>query len=216
MALLQDAYFITAVKLIMGFLAMIIQIKLSGKSNLAPSTIVDQLQNYVLGGIIGGVIYNMDIGILQFMNVLLIWTLIVFITKYLTNHNRLVKRFVDGTPVNIIERGVIQVENATQAGMSASDLAFKLRTAGIVDIRQVRRAILEQNGQLTIVEVGERNLSFPLIVDGQVDTAALEAIDQTEEWLDAELAAQGYTVANVYMANYLSGQVVIAPYPKQD
>jgi uncharacterized membrane protein YcaP (DUF421 family) len=29
-----------------------------GKGNLAPTSAMDQVQNYVLGGIIGGVIYN--------------------------------------------------------------------------------------------------------------------------------------------------------------
>ena len=88
MQLFRDPYFITAMKLLLGFIVFVAQIKLTGKGNLAPATIVDQMQNYVLGGIIGGVIYNTDIGLLQFVNVLLIWTLIVFSSKYLTNHNR--------------------------------------------------------------------------------------------------------------------------------
>ena len=56
-------------KLLLGFIVFVAQIKLTGKGNLAPATIVDQMQNYVLGGIIGGVIYNTDIGLLQFVNV---------------------------------------------------------------------------------------------------------------------------------------------------
>lgn len=45
------------IKLALGFLCIIFQINILGKSNLAPSSAMDQVQNYVLGGIIGGVIY---------------------------------------------------------------------------------------------------------------------------------------------------------------
>ena len=46
-------------KLALGLLCLILQINLLGKGNLAPNSATDQVQNYVLGGIIGGVIYNM-------------------------------------------------------------------------------------------------------------------------------------------------------------
>ena len=55
------------IKFTLGIICLIIQINLMGKSNLAPSPSMDQLQNYVLGGIIGGVIYNESITVLQFI-----------------------------------------------------------------------------------------------------------------------------------------------------
>lgn len=60
------------IKLGLGILCLIVQINLMGKGNLAPSSAMDQVQNYVLGGIIGGVIYNESITVLQFVLVLII------------------------------------------------------------------------------------------------------------------------------------------------
>ena len=40
-------------KFALGIICLIIQINLMGKGNLAPSSAMDQVQNYVLGGIIG-------------------------------------------------------------------------------------------------------------------------------------------------------------------
>ena len=54
-------------KLALGLLCLILQINLLGKGNLAPNSATDQVQNYVLGGIIGGVIYNNAISILDFL-----------------------------------------------------------------------------------------------------------------------------------------------------
>ena len=57
----MQEFILVAEKLFIGFLALIFVINISGKGNLAPSTASDAVQNYVLGGIIGGVIYNDNI-----------------------------------------------------------------------------------------------------------------------------------------------------------
>ena len=93
------------IKFTLGIICLIIQINLMGKSNLAPSSSMDQLQNYVLGGIIGGVIYNESITVLQFILVLIIWTLLIFILKFAKEHNHFVKRLVDGHPISLVENG---------------------------------------------------------------------------------------------------------------
>ena len=54
----MEAYSLLALKLLMGILGLILQINLLGKGNLAPTSAMDQVQNYVLGGIIGAIIYN--------------------------------------------------------------------------------------------------------------------------------------------------------------
>ena len=62
-----------AIKLTIGFTALLIYMNINGKGQLAPVTATDQIGNYVLGGIIGGVIYNPSITVVQFLIVLLIW-----------------------------------------------------------------------------------------------------------------------------------------------
>lgn len=47
----MPSYLDITIKLILGFFCLVLQINLSGKGNLAPSSGIDQLQNYVLGGI---------------------------------------------------------------------------------------------------------------------------------------------------------------------
>ena len=67
------SYIDVAIKLALGLLSLIVVINYTGKGNLAPTSASDQVQNYVLGGIIGGVIYNPSITILQYCIILLIW-----------------------------------------------------------------------------------------------------------------------------------------------
>ncbi len=51
---MQLSYIDIAIKLALGLLSLVIVINISGKGNLAPTSASDQVQNYVLGGILGG------------------------------------------------------------------------------------------------------------------------------------------------------------------
>ena len=63
----MDFYTLTAIKFVLGILVMIIQINIMGKYEFSVNTPLNQIQNYVLGGIIGGVIYNSSVSVLQFL-----------------------------------------------------------------------------------------------------------------------------------------------------
>lgn len=203
-------YFDVALKLLLGFLALILVINLTGKGNLAPASASDQVQNYVLGGIVGGVIYNPDITIPEFMLILVIWFMLVLSLRWLKKHNNLVKRWVDGEPVVLISKGQIDVQAMKQVGLSAHDLSFKLRMQGIYTIKDVKQAILEQDGQIIITSFGETNPKYPLVTDGVIEQTTLEMIDKDEDWLLAELKSQGIEdVSKIFLAEYNDGKIAI-------
>ena len=90
---------------------------------------------------------------------------------------------------------------------------FKLRSNNIYSIRNVKQAVLEQNGQLIIVMSGEENPRYPLITDGTIQAQALDSIDKTEEWLLERLKEQGVeSVSDVFLAEYENGNLNIVLY----
>ena len=203
-------YFDVALKLLLGFLALILVINLTGKGNLAPASASDQVQNYVLGGIVGGVIYNPDITIPEFMLILVIWFMLVLSLRWLKKHNNLVKRWVDGKPVLLVSKGQIDVKAMKQVDLSAHDLSFKLRMQGIYTIKDVKQAILEQDGQIIVTLLGEKNPKYPLITDGVIQQTTLEMIDKDENWLLDELKSQGIEdVSKIFLAEYNDGQLIV-------
>ena len=209
----MEAYSLLALKLLMGILGLILQIHLLAKGNLAPTSAMDQVQNFVLGGIIGGVIYSDNIGLLQFFLVLILWALLVLSLKFIKNHNRWVKSVIDGKSVWIIVNGKVQAEECMKNGISAHDLMFKLRAAGIYEISSVKRAVMEQNGQFTVIQYGDESLRYPLITDGQVDPNILEIIKRDEAWLQQELDRLHLEASQVYISEYIDGKLVAHRYP---
>ena len=190
------------IKFALGIICLIVQINLMGKGNLAPTSAMDQVQNYVLGGIIGGVIYNDSITVLQFVLVLILWTLLVLILKFAKEHNRYVKQIVDGKPITLIKDGQVVVKECLKNG--------------IYEVQLVKRAVLEQNGQLTIVEYGDESIRYPIIVDGQANMDVLELIKKDEHWLLTQIQEQGFQrLQEIYLGEYLSGQLSLSPYEEK-
>ena len=195
------------IKLALGLFSLVFVINVTGKGNLAPNSAIDQIQNYVLGGIIGGVIYNSSINILQYAIILIMWTILVLTLKWLNNNIRTVKHLMDGKPTTLIQHGKLSPEACR------SVVALKLRSQGIFQLKQVKRAVMEQNGQLIVVQAGEENPKYPIITDGVVQIDILDSIDKTEEWLIERLTKEGYTdISNIFIAEYESGNLSVVTY----
>ncbi|WP_195216913.1 DUF421 domain-containing protein [Streptococcus oralis] len=201
------------IKLALGLFSLVFVINVTGKGNLAPNSAIDQIQNYVLGGIIGGMIYNSAISILQYAVILIMWTILVLTLKWLNNNAHFVKRLIDGKPTLLIKNGKIDPEACRSVGLSAADVALKLRSQGIFQMKQVKRAMQEQNGQLIVVQMGDENPKYPVVTDGVIQVEILETIGRSEEWLLDNLGKQGYdNVANIFIAEYDKGVVSVVTY----
>ena len=209
----MDEFILVAIKLLIGFFALTIIINLSGKGNLAPSSASDQVQNYVLGGIIGGVIYNNEIQILDYIGILCIWCALVLTLKWVKQHNVRAKQLIDGKALIIIDNGKINIENCKKVGLSAHDVSFKLRTQNIYSTEKVKRAVVEQDGELIITQEGEENPKFPLITDGQLQTDILQVIGKDETWLLKEMKKQGLKAySDVFLGEYVDGKLNLTAY----
>ena len=201
------------IKLALGLVSLVFVINVTGKGNLAPNSAIDQIQNYVLGGIIGGVIYNSSITILQYAVILIMWTILVLLLKWLTNNVGFVKQMIDGKPTLLIKNGEIDPEACRSVGLSAFDVALKLRSQGIFQLKEVKRAVREQNGQLIVVQNGDENPKYPVVTDGVIQVDVLESIGRSEEWLLDHLSKQGHdNVANIFIAEYDKGAVTVVTY----
>ena len=209
----MDFFITIAIKLAWGLLSLVFVINVTGKGNLAPSSAIDQIQNFVLGGIIGGVIYNSSITILQYVVILIIWTILILSLKWLNTNVYFIKHLIDGKPTIIIKNGKLDPEACRSKGLSASDVALKLRSQGVFQLKEVKRAVIEQNGQLIIVRMGDENPKYPIITDGVVQVEILGTIGKTEEWLMAELNKKGFeNVDDIFIAEYDKGEINVVTY----
>lgn len=211
-----DSYTLIALKFAIGIVVMILQINILGKYEFSVNTTLNQIQNYVLGGIIGGIIYNDSIPIITFIIVLLIWSLVVLPVKLLTN-NKYFKTLVIGRPLLLIKNGEVNVENCVRAGLSGDQLMLRLRSEGIISTRDVKIALMETNGTLTILDRTAKNPKFPLISSGNINYDVLELTGKSEDWLLDQLHEQGVPdFREVFLAEYINDRITVVPYPVKE
>ena len=209
----NNFYFLVAIKLLIGLLSLSFVINISGKGNLAPSNASDQIQNYVLGGIIGGTIYNSAITILQYILILLIWCIVILSLKWIKTNNHFIGQLLDGQPLVLVSHGKLNIANCRRAGLSAHDLSFKLRAAGYYYVEDLQRVVVEQDGRLLIIPYGEENPKYPLVTDGQIQTDILEIIGKDDAWLTETLADMGYRdLSRIFLVEYRDGKLLVSAF----
>lgn len=160
-------------------------------------------------------IYNSSISISTFLIILLIWSLVVIIVKLLIN-NKYIKSLVVGNPVILIKDGKVNVENCAQLGVTADQLMLHLRMEGLNSTQDVKSAIMEPNGKLTILDKNSENPRFPLISNGRINYDVLELINQDEEWLLEKLKEQNIdNPREIFLAEYLNRKLYLVPYSEK-
>ena len=119
------------------------------------------------------------------------------------------RRLVCGTPSVLIREGVLQQEAMRKDRYTLDELLEELRGQGICDIGDVKYAVLENSGQLSVLpwarcqaptaqQLGleaEEDVTLPavLINDGRLLRRNLEAQGLDEAWLREALRKEGLT-----------------------
>ena len=210
----MNIYLLVGIKFILGILIMILQIHILGKYEFSVNTPLNQIQNYVLGGIIGGVIYNTSISILTFLIFILVWSLVVIIVKLMVNID-FVKSLVVGTPTTLVKNGKVNVANCAKVGISAEQLMLTIRTEGLDSTEDVKSAIMETNGKLTIIDMKSAAPKFPLISNGILNEDVLEIIGHDKDWVKSKLKERDIeSINDVFLGEYVKGRLVVTAYPK--
>lgn len=121
-----------------------------------------------------------------------------------------------GKPSILIERGKIMEKEMKNNCYNLTDLLEELRLKNIPNIADVEFAILENNGQLSVIPKALKRPTTPedfymtpkyeglpltLIMDGKLSGQALEKSNKTLDWLKQELKNQGTQIEDVLLAS---------------
>ncbi|MBX8456260.1 DUF421 domain-containing protein (plasmid) [Apilactobacillus kunkeei] len=156
------------IKLIIGLLMATAIIKLTGKTTLAPQAPIDQIQNYILGGIIGGSIYSSDITILNFVTVMIIWGVVSISFYYIRRRYPKISEMLDGKEIRIIENGSFLNSALDEAQLSISELYSMIRSQAYGSVTEIEIGTIEKNGSLSIIPKSTADKSFVVVIDGQL------------------------------------------------
>lgn len=112
------------------------------------------------------------------------------------------RRVICGSPVILVNDGVVQEEAMRETSYTVIDLLDQLRAKDVFDLDEVAYAILETNGSMSVLQKGafmqptvrdlhlapqETALCYMLILDGALCRSAMRRLNLSESWICARL-----------------------------
>jgi uncharacterized membrane protein YcaP (DUF421 family) len=198
----------TSLRTVVGFVFLLALTRLLGKKQLGQLTYFTYITGIAMGNIAGDMVVHKDVAIADGLAGLTIWAIMTFFVEYASLKSPTVRVALDGEPTIVIKRGQIMQKELASNRLNMDDLSMLLRTNNVFSIKDVDYAILEPNGELSILKkpqldgITRKDLNLntaprlclptELIVDGRLVEKNLREINLTKEWLVGELNKAGY------------------------
>ncbi|MCK6188093.1 YetF domain-containing protein [Pseudomonas sp. EYE_354] len=134
------------------YLVLMILFKIAGRRSLAELTTFDLVLLMVIGEATQQALLGDDFSLTN--AVLVIATLIAIDVglSLVKQRSRRVARLLDGGPTIVVEHGKVLHERLRRARLDESDILEAARSAqGIVQISQIKFAIIERNGKISVI-----------------------------------------------------------------
>lgn len=211
---------VIVIRSLISFIVLLLLTRLMGKRQVSQLTIFDYIVGITIGSIAAEMSLNQNVRIINGITSLLIWGLIPFILAIISLKSRTFQQLIDGKPTIIIKNGEILEKSMKKVFLSIEELMLLLREKNIFKISDVEIAILETNGQLSVLKKTSQQPVTPqmlkmvlkqekaptlLIVDGQILYKNLATLGYSEEWLMKEIRKQGGTKTDeVFLAQVSS------------
>lgn len=138
---------------------------------------------------------------------LVIYGGVAVILSLITHKIPLSRKFINGSPSIILDNGKLYRKNMKKAKIDLSEFMVMCREQGYFDLTDIQTAVLESNGQLSILPTSIKRPSTPedlnlepepahinteIIMDGRIMKENLKRMGTDEIWLQKELKKQGY------------------------
>lgn len=216
-------------RIVVSFLVLLIMARLMGKRQLSHLTFFNYITGITIGSMAASLTIDSRLPILQGVYSLILWSALTIALSYITLKSPMTRLVTDGQPTILIKKGAVDKKTMIQMRVSMDDLTMLLRENKVFDIKEVDYAILEPNGQLTVMKKPEyeqvtrkdmyipvqsiKNLPAEIIVDGKYVEKNIREFDVDRIWLDNEISNQGYLkVGDIFYAELTrEGDLFVMP-----
>lgn len=180
------------IKLLVGMVGILVFLRLAGKSQMGQITPLDTVNSFIIGAVVGGVIYNKDLSIWIMLYSLLIWGLVNILVRKISKIN-IIHRLINGSAEYLIKDGVLDLKRLKKNHLNIEQLKAKLREQQIYSLLDVDDVRFETDGQITIFRKEQVSESFLLVSNGEILDETLQDANRDEAWLNKELNKLGFS-----------------------
>ncbi len=196
------------------YVSLILVMRLMGKRQIGELEISDLVTTFLISEIASLPITDTEIPLSHaIIPIIVLLAFEVAISMLLSKFPRF-KFLFSARPSTLIKDGVLQKKALEDARLSFDELFSQLRQQGYDDISQIKYAILEQNGNITVIQKApykpptleqlkispeEKGLFHIVIERGKINSHGLKITGYSKDSLLRRLSKEGYTPRDVYL-----------------
>ena len=208
-AKMTEYLIIVTCKIVIGFAIVIAHLNFSGKTQLAQMTPIDFFGNFVLGAVIGGVIYNNEISMLYYIILLIISVVFLNIISFLSKKIDKLRSITIGKAIVIIDDNKLSIENVNSNKVDIVNIISKIHSRGIKSLAEIYFAQIEPDGQLTIVLEKDKWPSLVFNINGKYQEEEIEKINKNKDWVESYIKNAKIDDDSIYIIEYASNTLNI-------
>jgi uncharacterized membrane protein YcaP (DUF421 family) len=141
---------LTAARAVAVYAVMLAVIRLSGKRTIGSFSAFDFLVALMLGEVVDEIIYG-NVSMTQGFVAIGIVGLLHYANSWLTYWDHGLDHLLEGSPTVVLEKGQLHYPGMRAERMNEKDVLSELRLHGVDDLREVKLAVIEPNGQLSLI-----------------------------------------------------------------
>ena len=167
----------TAFRTLVMFIVILLSLRLLGKRGIKQLSVFELGVIIGLGSAAGDPMFYKDVGlipgIIVFIMVIALYRLITF----LINKSRRFESFVEGSPRTIVKDGCFLVKNFKKELTSLDEFFSQLRMRSVAHLGQVKQAIIETNGEVSIYYFPDDEVEHGLPIIPELFEQKLKSIE---------------------------------------
>ena len=201
----MQEYIILMAKSFIFYFVIIFALRLMGKREVGELSVFDIVIYFVMSELLAISISNEDESIFKSLVPIFTLAFLQMLISWLILKSKKIRNVFDGDISILIHNGHINQDVMRRERYNIDDLMSQIRSKDLCSPDEVGFAILETNGQLSILPKNKCKVKHPnpLISDGTVDKKALEDLSLDEEWLKKALLKEGIdNIKDVFLCIY--------------
>lgn len=191
MELLQPYISIT-LKLVTGMIGILAFLRITGKAQMAQITPLDTVSAFVIGALVGGVLYNPDMSMLHIIFALIVWTGFNMLVRF-AMRSAYMRHLIKGKSDFLVKKGIINFGNFKRNSLEMEQFRILLRQKGIFSMFDVEDVLFETNGAVTVLPTGKTADSFLIVNNGEFVESGLAGSEKSKEWALYHIKRNGFS-----------------------
>ncbi|GBQ06543.1 hypothetical protein AA15669_0983 [Saccharibacter floricola DSM 15669] len=196
------------IKLVTGFAFIITYLNVSGRSQFSQMNAIDLVGNFILGGLVGGVIYTTAIPFYKYVLALLIGISILLTLNVFCRKFNLFRNVTIGRQIPIIKNGRFIMKNILNKNnkIDMINISSQINLQGIYSFDEIQFAQIEPNGSVTAICDKNKLPSVIVCYQGTIREDDLEDTNHSRDDLINDMKAHGIEdVDDVFLGEFHQG-----------